>query len=586
MEANLSQAAAPALRPIGGGDRIEALDVVRGFALIGILMMNVEFFNRAIAELGSGIPASRTGIDFFVSAFVQYFVTGKFWTIFSLLFGMGFAVMLTRAERAGRSFLVPYIRRIAALAVFGACHHIFLWSGDILFSYAVGATALLVVLYGRTKWIITAIVLCVIAGLSPKLIGMAGVPEKSLPDLSAFFGIAGGLAFFGFAAWWLRGEQVTKRRHIPKIAVLMLVVGTIALIGGAAMWFIPNTPREGRFALPTLGFIITLLGYLSAKYHDPASERPWRLGVGIYVFSFFMMTTIGALVYLFPEKPVTPAAVATVPAPAKEPVAKDGAAKAAPAKDSPEAKAKERAEQRAKRLKERQEKIDNEVRVLTKGTYAEGVALRANNFAEHAPGEIGFATILIGMFLLGVWFVRSGIMENTKAHLPLFRKLAMYGLPFGIGLGLLGSLVALRPIPGSGGADGYQFASGLLMLGNLPASIGYVSLVVLMLHSASFAKIKVLAPFGRMALTNYLMQSLIAATVFFGWGFGNFGMSRTAQMGYVVCVVVAQVAFSHFWLARFRFGPMEWLWRAITYWTIPPMRLASPGVAPATAGAH
>jgi uncharacterized membrane protein YeiB len=46
------------------------------------------------------------------------------------------------------------------------------------------------------------------------------------------------------------------------------------------------------------------------------------------------------------------------------------------------------------------------------------------------------------------------------------------------------------------------------------------------------------------------------------------------------------VAFSHFWLARFRFGPMEWLWRAITYWTIPPMRLASPVVAPATAGAH
>jgi uncharacterized protein len=580
MEANLSQAQ-PALRPIAGGDRIEALDVVRGFALIGILMMNVEFFNRAIAELGGGIPVERTGLDFLASAFVQYFVTGKFWTIFSLLFGMGFAVMLTRAERAGRSFLVPYIRRIAALAVFGACHHIFLWSGDILFSYAVGATALLIVLYGRTKWIITAIVLCVIAGFAPKLIGLAGVPEKSLPDLSAFFGIAGGMAFFGLVAWWLRGEQRTKRRNIPKVAVLLLVIGIVALIAGIAMWFIPAAPREGRFALTCLGTIVTLLGYLSAKYHEPASERPWRLGVGIYVFSFFMMTSIGALVYLLPEKTVTPPAVAAVTVPGK-----DATAKAAPAKDSPEAKAAERAEQRAKRLKERKEKIDNEVRVLTKGSYADGVAMRAKNFAEHAPGEVGFATVLIGMFLLGVWFVRSGIMENTRAHLPLFRKLAMYGLPFGIGLGLLGSLIALRPIPGSGGADGYQFASGLLMLGNLPASVGYVALVVLMLHSASFAKIKVLAPFGRMALTNYLMQSLIGAVVFFGWGFGNFGISRTAQLGYVVVVVVAQVAFSHFWLARFRFGPMEWLWRAITYWTIPPMRLASPVVAPAAAGAH
>ena len=75
---------------------------------------------------------------------------GKFWTIFSLLFGMGFAVMMTRAARAGREFTKVYLRRMLALAVFGAAHFILLWEGDILFSYAVGALMLMIVLYGKT----------------------------------------------------------------------------------------------------------------------------------------------------------------------------------------------------------------------------------------------------------------------------------------------------------------------------------------------------------------------------------------------------------------------------------------------------
>ncbi|HEX9171174.1 MAG TPA: hypothetical protein VF861_00770 [Telluria sp.] len=122
------------LAPVPNNERIQALDVVRGFALIGILVMNVEFFNRAVASMGSGMQSGLSGADFWISYLVRYFVAGKFWTIFSLLFGMGFAVMLTRAERAQRSFVIPYLRRIAALALFGALHGIFLFSGDILFS--------------------------------------------------------------------------------------------------------------------------------------------------------------------------------------------------------------------------------------------------------------------------------------------------------------------------------------------------------------------------------------------------------------------------------------------------------------------
>ena len=528
------------LAPVVENERIQSLDVVRGFALIGILMMNVEYFNRAISQLGAGMQTGLTGANLWVSYFVQYFVTGKFWTIFSLLFGMGFAVMLSRAERAGRGFLLPYLRRIAALAVFGALHSIFLWSGDILFSYAVGAAALLVVLYGRPKWIALAIALCIGCGF--------------IPGMDWSFGIAGGLAFFSLAGWWLRGEQRMKRfGRPPAIGFTLLLLGCIALIAAVVMWILPAMPREARIGLPVFGIALCTLGYLTNKYHHDQPARPWRLGVGIYCFSFFMMAASGASMYFFPEKP---AAVVTK----------------AEAK-----KVQEREAERAKNRKERDEQIKKETQVLTTGTYREAVTLRAERWVKHAPGEVGFATLLIGMFLIGTWFVRSGVMHNTRAHLPLFRKLAIIGLPLGIGLGLLGATIAVRPIPGANGADGWQLASGLQMLGNLPASLGYVGLVILMLHSASaFNKISVLAPFGRMALTNYLTQSVIASIFFFGYGFGRWGASRVDQMLFVAVVVVLQIAFSHFWLACFRYGPMEWLWRAVTYWTIPPMRIGAP----------
>jgi uncharacterized membrane protein YeiB len=180
------------------------------------------------------------------------------------------------------------------------------------------------------------------------------------------------------------------------------------------------------------------------------------------------------------------------------------------------------------------------------------------------------------MFLIGVWFVRSGVMENAGAHLRLFRSLARYGLPFGIGLGLLGSLIGMSHTPGDSG-DGFQVARGLAMLGSLPACLGYVGLVVLALHSNTvFARVRVLAPVGRMALTNYLTQSLVSTLVFYGYGAGQWGLGRAAQVAYVAAVFALQVVFSHWWLARFRYGPMEWLWRAFTYWQLPAMRLSRP----------
>lgn len=561
-----------ALAPVASAERIAALDVVRGFALIGIFCMNVEFFNRSLAELGLGMPPGLTGINWLASYFVAYFIAGKFWTIFSLLFGMGFAVMLTRAEANGRGFILPYLRRIAALAVMGMLHHILIWPGDILFSYAIGAAGLLVLLFGRWQWILLGLL---------ALLGLG-----FLPDFKIAMQLAGSLAFVSVVAIFVRNERVytIAKLRLPLFSSIYAVLGILLGVVAIVSWFIPQM-KDGRIPLSIASPVTILVAFLAAKYHKPAQARTWRAGVSIYVFAFSMMTIFGVVEYFRPA-PAPAAVVAAAPATststAAAPVVSSTAeatkaGKQVSAKKIEKTDAEKTAEQqaeRAKRIKEKKEKIQTDIKVLTQGSYTQAVENRAKDFVDHVPRDFGFATIVIAMFLIGVWFVRSGVMMHVSTHVALFRKLALFGIPLGVGMGLLGSAISTHHILGQD-KDGFQVAGGLLNLGNLPASVGYVSLVILMLHSAGwFAKIRVLAPFGRMALTNYLAQSVIASMFFYGYGLGHWGMGRALQLVFVAVVVIVQIALSHWWLARFRFGPMEWLWRAVTYWHLPPMRIA------------
>ena len=129
--------AAVELAPVAESQRIDVLDVLRGFALIGILMMNIEWFNRSIAVLTAPDLGLRD-FDHAAGFLVKVFVEGKFYKLFSLLFGMGFAVMLLRAEEAGRPFIAWFARRAGVLLLIGLAHSVFLWTGDILHDYAIG----------------------------------------------------------------------------------------------------------------------------------------------------------------------------------------------------------------------------------------------------------------------------------------------------------------------------------------------------------------------------------------------------------------------------------------------------------------
>jgi uncharacterized protein len=90
----------------------------------------------------------------------------------------------------------------------------------------------------------------------------------------------------------------------------------------------------------------------------------------------------------------------------------------------------------------------------------------------------------------------------------------------------------------------------------------------------SYRILQKLAPFGRMALTNYIMQSVILLLVFHGYAGGLYGqVSRSGQMLVVVAILVIQIVLSTWWLKRYRFGPLEWLWRLATYLSWQPLRI-------------
>ncbi|WP_425513259.1 DUF418 domain-containing protein, partial [Xanthomonas fragariae] len=131
------------LLPIATTERIFVLDVLRGFALLGILLMNIEAFVGPLDLASTGVEPHWHGADRIADALVYVLVQGKFHTLFSLLFGMGFAVMAQRAEQAGRAFFGMYLRRTAGLLVIGLAHALLIWSGDILVAYALLALLLL-----------------------------------------------------------------------------------------------------------------------------------------------------------------------------------------------------------------------------------------------------------------------------------------------------------------------------------------------------------------------------------------------------------------------------------------------------------
>lgn len=215
--------------------------------------------------------------------------------------------------------------------------------------------------------------------------------------------------------------------------------------------------------------------------------------------------------------------------------------------------------------------------LLATGDYPSLVAYWANfTWLDWLGGTMIIAWVIyaLGRFALGAAIGRSGILEDVARFVPLLRRIAWVAIPAGLGAGVVIRLIYT-------GALGEN--EGLRALGQIlrsPAALvlaaGYCAAVVVALQKDWGRRLfGLFAPVGRMALTNYLAQGLVYGFVVYGVGPG-LGLAGRIGSFQVLSICIAffafQMLYSHLWLARFRFGPMEWLWRALTYGERPAFR--------------
>src|SRR5580692_13159976 len=137
-------------QPVGEKERIVSIDVLRGFALLGILPMNIQYFSMISAAYSNPTAyGSMTGANYWVWLLCHVFADEKFMTIFSMLFGVGILLMTSRIEAVGKPSAGRHYRRMGWLIAFGLAHAYLLWSGDILVTY--GMCGLLVYLCRRIR---------------------------------------------------------------------------------------------------------------------------------------------------------------------------------------------------------------------------------------------------------------------------------------------------------------------------------------------------------------------------------------------------------------------------------------------------
>ncbi len=397
-------------KPVQPGERINEIDIIRGFALLGILMVNMSYFKYVF--LFERYPTYfPEGIERVSGWFIQLLFTGKFYAIFSFLFGLGFYIFMERTLSRGHDLIPLYRRRLLALMVIGILHLTLFWYGDILFLYALGGFILL------------------------------------------------------------------KFRNLSLLSIKKWVIGLMIVV---TVFFAVQGLMEGGVEY-----------YMGEEYDS--------MMAGIY----------------------------------KE-----------------------------------------AIEIYSTGSFFEVAAFRvANETPYMLMSLIVMIPAVVAFFLCGLYAGKTGIFKNISGNKELFKKICTRGYPLGA-LFLLLYIVVEAGILEVHSIAGYA----LLNVSNYIASIflfaAYISTLLLALQNGAFRKLlSPLAATGRMALTNYLSQTIICVLIFNGFGLGLFGtVSLTGGILLTLGIFAAQVIWSNLWMSKYSYGPMEWLWRMITYKKIQPLK--------------
>lgn len=227
-------------------------------------------------------------------------------------------------------------------------------------------------------------------------------------------------------------------------------------------------------------------------------------------------------------------------------------------------------------LRERRQRMAaEEEQSFTTTSYTQSVRERWEGLREDLQDrETYIPGIVFVYFLLGLWAARTGIFRDVRPYRTLLRRTLWWGVPLGVAM-FVGRFVSSRLL--YAGHNTWLVDSlfrGAEAIGRPILGLTYVAAILLLLQQERWLRrLSPLNYVGRMALTNYLIQSLGFAIVTHSYALGIYSkLTGVTALLYTLVFFTAQVYLSRWWLSRFRFGPAEWAWRSLTYGALMPWR--------------
>lgn len=447
MESVFSPASAgyaAAVHPVVQADRIRTLDVVRGVALLGILLMNIQAFGLTEASVQQLVRNPHGG-NYWLMTLVHVLFENKMRALFSMLFGAGIILFLTKSRSdSGLGTPELFIRRQLWLIVFGLVNAwVLLWQYDILFHYG-----------------IVGIFLFPFMRLSPRALLICAVVAGSI---------------YSGKLYWQFTEQKQKYEKFQPVAALEKKNKKVKLT---------DEQKEAKSVWE---------GLVKEHQYDRKADKA----------NVVAMRSDYATVW------------------------------------------------------------NHQLPTIKQ--------MEAPFFYQFGLWDI-VSMMLLGMALFKWGFLSNQLTTRQYAFLAVGglltgQTMAWFSLPYHeLALVNFTTYITTNSLP---------VAEVLMPFERAVSAIGWASLVLLAYRSGLGMWLWAgLSAVGQMAFTNYLMQSVLCTLFFYGYGFGYYGDMKLYQLYMVVAEIwLIQLVFSTVWLKTFRFGPLEWLWRSLTYGKRQPMRL-------------